>query len=213
MLTRERVQADLNALPAGYKTADVDRLIRRYVREKQDVSGLRGIVLEEQQFHRIYFHTSLLQLRDPDARLAWLDRNLLFSDWWHTDENIDFVRDADFGQALALSRGYVRSGDPFIGRGGYVMFISRQCRQPERLAALLSLFHDDGHYYVQMGEAWLLAELAVFFPAEVHSWLSEAELPYAIAGKAIQKICDSFRVSPEDKARFRALRSRWKTSR
>ena len=34
-LTREQIQKDLNALPAHYKTADVDRLIRRYVKQKR----------------------------------------------------------------------------------------------------------------------------------------------------------------------------------
>ena len=53
-LTPEQVQKDLDALPAHYKTADVDRLIRQYVKQKADVSALRPSILERQQFHRIY---------------------------------------------------------------------------------------------------------------------------------------------------------------
>ena len=65
---------------------------------------------------------------------------------------------------------------------------------------------DDGEYYVQMAEAWLIAELTVHEPELVHQWLSQNGLKYNINGKAIQKICDSFRVADEWKERFKALR-------
>ena len=37
-LTKQQVQKDLDALPAHYKTGDVDRLIRHYVKQKADAS-------------------------------------------------------------------------------------------------------------------------------------------------------------------------------
>ena len=40
-LTKELAQQDLDNLPEHYKTGDVDRLIRGYVKEKADVSALR----------------------------------------------------------------------------------------------------------------------------------------------------------------------------
>ena len=206
-ITKENIQADLDALPENFKTADVDRLIRRYVQEKQDLSFLKPFVLTEQQFHRIYFHGSLKQIPDANDRLLWIDKNLLFSDWWHTDQCIDFVKTADIRTALGYARQYVNHDDPFIRRWGYVMFISKLCRNENTLGEILALMHNDGHYYVQMAEAWLIAELAVFFPEEVLVWLRECALSYNIVGKAIQKICDSYRITDEDKARFKALRS------
>lgn len=205
MLTKELIQADIDALPENYKTADIDRLISKYVKEKQDLSFLREHVLDEQQFHRIYYHGTLKQIRGAEARLKWIDGNLLFSDWWHTDELINFVKDADPNSALAYARRYVLDDDPFIRRWGYVMFISKLCRRREHLDDILSLLHNDEHYYVQMGEAWLLAELAVFFPDEVEAWIAQCDLKYDVIGKAIQKMCDSYRVP--DKQRFKALRA------
>ena len=73
-------------------------------------------------------------------------------------------------------------------------------------AVLLPLIHDDESYYVQMAQAWLAAELAILEPETVYDWLDRNELKYNINGKAIQKICDSFRISDEWKEKYKQLR-------
>jgi len=203
-LTREQVQKGLDSLPEHYKTADVDRLIRQYVKQKADVSTLRPYILAEQQFHRIYYYVSLNQIKNVNQRMAFIHENLLFSDWWHTDQIISYVADLEFDTALRYAKGYIRSEDPFIRRWGYVLFISRLCKG--RAAQLLPLMHDDEEYYVQMAEAWLIAELAVYEPETVRNWFSQNDLKYNINGKAIQKICDSFRITDEWKEEFKKLR-------
>lgn len=203
-MTKEQVQNDLDALPEHYKTGDLDRLIGRYVKAKADVSALRPYILTEQQFHRIYFYVSLEQLKAVEERMAFIHNNLLFSDWWHTDQLIGYVSDLDFDVALQYAAGYVHSEDPFIRRWGYVLFISKLCRG--HAAQLLPLTHDDEHYTVQMAQAWLVAELAVFEPEAVYRWFAENDLKYNINGKAIQKICDSFRICDDWKEKYKQLR-------
>lgn len=203
-MTKEQVQNDLDALPEHYKTGDLDRLIGRYVKAKADVSALRPYILTEQQFHRIYFYVSLEQLKTVEERMAFIHNNLLFSDWWHTDQLIGYVSDLDFDVALQYASEYVRSEAPFIRRWGYVLFISKLCRG--HAARLLPLTHDDGHYTVQMAQAWLVAELAVYEPEAVYRWFAENDLKYNINGKAIQKICDSFRICDEWKEKYKQLR-------
>ena len=203
-LTKEQIQKDLDSLPEHFKTADVDRLIRQYVKQKADVSALRPYILDEQQFHRIYYYVSLNQIKNVNQRMAFIHENLLFSDWWHTDQIISYVANLEFDTALHYAKGYIRSEDPFIRRWGYVLFISRLCKG--RAAQLLPLMHDDEEYYVQMAEAWLIAELAVHEPETVRNWLSQNDLKYNINGKAIQKICDSFRITDEWKEEFKKLR-------
>ena len=203
-MTKEQVQKDLDALPEHYKTGDLDRLIGRYVKAKADVSALRPYILTEQQFHRIYFYVSLEQLKTVEERMAFIHNNLLFSDWWHTDPLIGYVSDLDFDVALQYASEYVRSEAPFIRRWGYVLFISKLCRG--HAAQLLPLTHDDEHYTVQMAQAWLVAELAVFEPEAVYRWFAENDLKYNINGKAIQKICDSFRICDEWKEKYKQLR-------
>lgn len=202
--TKEQLQAELDMLPEHYKTGDVDRLIRKLVKQKADVSQLRPYILTEQQFHRIYFYVSLDQIKDVDERMAFIHENLLFSDWWHTDQLISYVADLDFDSALEYAKEYIHHEDPFIRRWGYVLFISRLCKG--HAAQLLPLMHNDEHYYVQMAESWLIAELAVYEPEAVHGWFSGNDLNYNINGKAIQKICDSFRISKEWKQKYKELR-------
>lgn len=204
LLTKEQVQKDLDSLPEHYKTADVDRLIRQYGKQGADVSALRPYVLEEQQFHRIYYYVNLNRMKDVDARMAFIHENLLFSDWWHTDQLISFIADLDFDTALEYAKSYIREEDPFVRRWGYVLFISRLCKG--HAAQLLPLLRDDEEYYVQMAQAWLIAELTVHEPEMVYRWLSKNDLKYNINGKAIQKICDSFRIPDTWKVQFKGLR-------
>ena len=160
MITAEQVRNDVSSLPANYKTKDVDALINKYVKAGYDLSPLKAIVLSEQQLHRIYFHGSLKQIRDVNDIMKFIHDNLLFSDWWHTDQLINFVSELDFTAAYEYSRKYVYDKDPFIRRWGYVMFISKLCRNKDNLDDIISLLHNDESYYVQMAEAWLIAELA-----------------------------------------------------
>ena len=120
-LTKEQIQKDLDGLPEHYKTGDVDRLIRDYVKQKADVSALRPYILSEQQFHRIYFYVMLDQIRKVEERMAFIHENLLFSDWWHTDQLIFSVSKLEFDTALGYAKEYVRSkGCPFKVKGrGY----------------------------------------------------------------------------------------------
>lgn len=204
-LTKDEVLKDISDLPENYKTADVDRLINKYVKNKTDSSALRPYVLEFQQLHRIYYFVALKQMKTAEERMEFIHNNLLFSDWWHTDQLIGFVSDIDFDVALNYSKAYILSDDAFIRRWGYVLFISKLCtEQSERIFPLLK---NDEHYYVQMAQAWLIAELAVTEPDKVFGYLEGCSLKYNITGKAIQKICDSFRISKEWKEKFKLLRT------
>ena len=98
------------------------------------------------------------------------------------------------------------SEKPFTRRWGYVIFFTGLAKDKANVTPILSLMKDDNEYYVQMAEAWLLCELAVFHSEAVLDFLRTAKIKYNILGKAIRKIQDSYRISAKDKAAFRALR-------
>ena len=210
-LTKNLVLSDISTLGAGYKTRDIDGLIKKYIKAGADVSELRDHILDEQVLHRIYYFVALKQMKDVYQRMEFIHQNLLFSDWWHTDQLTKFVKEIDFDTAFSYAQEYVKSIDPYIRRWGYVMFISKLCRKKENLGKILTLFKNDDHYTNQMAEGWLICELARFFPEEMLKWFKEENnLSYKINSKAIQKICDSYRIADETKERFKALRSTMK---
>lgn len=63
-----------------------------------------------------------------------------------------------------------------------------------------------GKYYVMMASAWLIAEVLVRFFEEGVRFLREESLPANVHNRAIQKACESFRLSKEQKNTLRMLK-------
>lgn len=61
-------------------------------------------------------------------------------------------------------------------------------------------------YYVKMAVAWLVAEMLVQCPEPAWRLLKNHILPTWVHNKAVQKACESFRVSSGDKSKLRALK-------
>lgn len=64
------------------------------------------------------------------------------------------------------------------------------------------------HYYVRMMVAWFFATALALRYEEAFPYLAEGALPLWVHNKAIQKACESLRVSAERKAELRGLRRR-----
>lgn len=88
------------------------------------------------------------------------------------------------------------------------------------LVAMLDHFVDERHireilavcgqvkhegYYVKMALAWLISVCFVKFPEETYAWLRDNLPDDFTHKKSIQKICESYRVSDEWKAKVRTL--------
>ena len=58
-MTVEDIKKEYLNLGEHYITKDVDRLNKRLIKQKEDVSSLKDIVLSNQEYHRTYFHVSL----------------------------------------------------------------------------------------------------------------------------------------------------------
>lgn len=61
-------------------------------------------------------------------------------------------------------------------------------------------------YYVLMGISWLLQEIYLHYPKKVIKILQEKKLNKFIINKTISKICDSYRVTKEDKELIKKYR-------
>lgn len=205
-------EAEFLTLGNTYKAKDVDRFDRTLIKRGEDISCLRDIILSKQEYHRTFFQVSLAQQEGIEAKLAFIENNFdKLQDWWHVDQLSQFVdKELTFDLAYEKAKKYIQSELPFVRRWGYVIFIPTLVKEAGAVQKLFCLFKDDDEYYVQMAEAWLLSYLGIYEPEKTLSYLEGCPLKYDIAGKAIQKICDSFRISHEWKVRFRKVRQKYK---
>lgn len=205
-------EAEFVQLGNHYKTKDLDKFNRELIKRKIDVSFLGEMVLTRQEFHRTFFQVSLARLSTIEEKLAFIEGNFdKLQDWWHVDQLSQFVdKKLNFDIAYTKAKEYIQSDLPFARRWGYVMFMPTLVKERDAAEKLFPLFKDDDEYYVQMAEAWLISYLGIYHPEKTMAYLRVCPLKYNIVGKAIQKICDSFRVSDEWKAQFKELRRRYK---
>ena len=207
----DEIRAKLSVQP-NPKTKEIDTYNKELIKSKIDVSGLSQHVLDNQEFHRTYFQVSLGQIKDLKAQFAFIEQNEDYlQDWWHVDQLNQFLKKpVDFDFAYDKARQYVNSDKIFTRRWGYVLFLAGLQKDPTRTKLILALMKNDAEYYVQMAQAWLICDLAVFNPKETIEFIENSDLNYNILGKAIQKMVDSFRISAENKDYVKSLRSKLK---
>lgn len=209
--TYQEVVEDLKQIK-NLKTKDVDKYNKKLIKERIDVRELRDYVKDDDLVHRTYFQVSMGLLSNYQEQLQFIQDNyLLLNDWWHVDQLTQFIQeDMDFKYVYDLAKSYIKSEHLFLRRWGYVIFISGLQKNKRYTKKILKLIKDDKEYYVQMAQAWLICDLAVYNPEEVVKFLSNSKIKYNILGRAIQKMCDSFRISDEVKETVKGLRDKLK---
>lgn len=207
----EEIANDLRCIE-NLKTKDIDKYNKRLIKENIDVSDLKNYALTDQLVHRTYFQVSLGKLKNFKEQLEFIEENQdLLQDWWHTDQLNQFLKKPlDFDFTFDKAKIYIQSEKTFVRRWGYVLLLAGLQKNTEYTNDILSLIKDDDEYYVQMAQAWLICDLAVYNTNAVAKFIKSSKLKYNILGKAIQKICDSYRISAEDKEKFKAMRNNLK---
>lgn len=196
----------------GKKTKAVDTFNKKLIKEGVDVSFLKDMILDRQEYHRTYFQVSMGLLKTVEEKLEFIEQNFdKLWDWWHVDQLSQFVdKYLEFDYVYAKAKEYINNPHPFARRWGYVIFMPSLVKDSTKAADIFRLFKDDDEYYVQMAEAWLISYLGIYAPEETLEYLKTCPLKYNIAGKGIQKICDSFRVNDEWKEKFKEIRKLYK---
>lgn len=115
-----------------------------------------------------------------------------------------FQKNHEEGYRFILSM--LESDQEFQIRLGIVLLLFHYMNEEyiDRIFAIIPTISHEG-YYVKMAVAWLICECFVKFKAKTKGLFQE-DLDVFIHNKAISKICDSFRVSKEDKEFLKTLR-------
>ncbi len=192
----------------NYKTKTVDKFNQRLIKNNIDVSFLKPIIINHQEYYRTYFQVSIALSTSLDEKFKFIEDNFnLLSDWWHVDGIVVFLGNTlDFDYAYNKAQEYINSELPYVRRLGYVLFIPRLVKDKNNIDKLTKLLKNDNEYHVVMGEAWLISYLAMCDVEKTYNYIKNCDLKYNIIGKAIQKICDSYVISDKDKQRFKDLR-------
>ena len=110
-------------------------------------------------------------------------------------------------EVLAKIHEWVASDHVYTCRFGIDMLMTYYLDddfKEEYLAIPATVTSDE--YYVKMAAAWLLAECYIKFRSETEVFIHKTKLNDWTYKKTISKICDSYRVSIEDKGKLRKMR-------
>lgn len=152
----------------------------------------------------IYFGLALVRLNSLNDQLKFLENNIKKAKSWAiTDCVTTYLKKSDFDTFFNFYKKLYKSKYTFDRRFCYV-FALKHWKNP-RILELFPLITIDEEYMVMMAEAWLLATVAINFPDEVFDYLKSTN-DVSLRRKTISKMCDSYRISDEQKARFKTLR-------
>ena len=99
-MTKKEIDNDLaklnHRLDGIVYTKDVLELTKSYIHESKDVSCLKEICNENENYYFIYMMVSLKPL-NLNERIAFLKKHLIYlNSWWSVDYLLKFFKKADF---------------------------------------------------------------------------------------------------------------------
>ena len=152
----------------------------------------------------IYFGLALSRLKTIDAQLEFLEANIKKAKSWAITDCVQtYLKKSTFDDFQKFFIKLYQSKYTFDRRFCYV-FGLKHWKNP-RILEILPLITLDEEYMVMMAEAWLLATVAIEYPDAIFTYL-EGLNDVVLKRKTISKMCDSFRITAEQKVRFKKLR-------
>lgn len=115
--------------------------------------------------------------------------------------------DEDLPKVWDFITSYADSDEEYALRFMFVMILDHFLR-PEYLDRVFNLLDQvkSSAHYVEMAKAWLVAELVIKFRDETFGYLMRDQLSKFAHNKAIQKACESYRVTDADKQTLRSMK-------
>lgn len=191
----------------GVRVPDVRRLAKRLAGTAEAEAFLRELphfYYEENNLHAFL----LDDVRDFAEALAAAEAFLPYIDNWATCDSFSpkvFGRHKD--ELLPAMRRWLASGRTYTVRFGVdtlMRWYLDEDFRPEYLAWAADVHSEE--YYINMARAWLFATALAKQPEAAWPWLEEeGRLDAWTRAKAVRKALESYRISPQDKQRLRAL--------
>ena len=153
----------------------------------------------------IYFGLSLSRLKKVEDQLDFLCKNIKYAKSWAiTDAVSTYIKKHSFDMYFDFFKDLYKSSYTYDRRMAFILGL-KHYREKEILK-ILKHINTNEEYMVMMAEAWLLATVAITFPEEILVFLKECK-DETLKRKTISKINESFRIEPNLKEHFKALRN------
>ena len=152
----------------------------------------------------IYFGLALSRCKNIDEQLEFLKQNIKKAKSWAiTDTAATYLKKLTFDKYWSFFLKLVKS--PFIYDRRMAFVVGLKLAKDKNILKVTEFIQKDEEYMVMMGEAWLLATVAIYYPNEVYDYLKDLD-DLTLKRKTISKMVDSFRIDEATKERFKGLR-------
>ena len=152
----------------------------------------------------IYFGLALSRCKNIDEQLEFLKQNIKKAKSWAiTDTAATYLKKLTFDKYWSFFLRLVKS--PFIYDRRMAFIVGLKLAKDKNILKVTEYIQKDEEYMVMMGEAWLLATVAIYYPNEVYDYLLKCD-DLTLKRKVISKMVDSFRIDEATKERFKGLR-------
>ncbi|MDR0978551.1 MAG: DNA alkylation repair protein [Lachnospiraceae bacterium] len=114
---------------------------------------------------------------------------------------------ADFAEVYDFILPYVKSNKEFEVRFAIICMLDTFIvdEYVDRVIKILDSIKHEG-YYVKMGIAWCMAEIGIKFNDKFMTYFCKNNLDKFTHNKTISKLCDSYRITDEQKSVLRSMR-------
>lgn len=166
--------------------------------------------MEERMLHGMVL--GQIKITDTEEYLRMVDRFVGCINSWSVCDTFKFAGGQKFitrnsERLKEFLTAYLSDDREYAVRFGVVMLMSYFIT-PQSAPSIMSLLETVTHpgYYAHMALAWAVAEAYIKAPDAILPRLATSPLPVQTINKAISKINDSYRLSPDRKAAAKALR-------
>lgn len=187
----------------GIRIPDVKKIVKDHILDEE--LNVDDFVLGKYlEIDLIYFGLALSRIDKMEDKFKFLKKEIRKAKSWSITDTIPYyLRKCTYEEFWSFFLEAHKSKYTYERRMAYVLGL--HFYKDERIIDVLSYINNDEEYMVMMSEAWLLATVAIKKPNEVYSFLKNTD-DATLKRKTISKIVDSFRISEENKTKFKSLR-------
>ena len=191
----------------GVRTPDMKKIAKEFAREESTKDFLKDVPHKYYEENLVHIFI-LSMIKDFDECVKGLEAFFPYIDCWPVcDQSSPGIFKKNHEKVLPLVKKWIDSDHVYTSRYGMRILMNEflgEDFKPEYLTWVASKKGDD--YYLKMMVAWYFATALAKQYDESVKVIEEKELDPWTHNKAIQKACESFRVSDEHKEYLRSLK-------